>query len=236
MPCSSYIPTHLTHSTGTEKARVNEDYIKGLYSGWESATDLFVSTLAELKTGSGYTTTFTNTSAVLGQIKEGQHAAVITYNNLGWTAKEWVEIVTPHPNLEVYNSQGDKVASQVDKFPDGSIHLYFLTDIPPFGFSTYFIRYETRPENTHVEPPPAFSVNNNQYNLSFVENNLNGIDNYYVTKGYSTPFTSSVCLLFHSLFSHHSILGMTTKQDIKDRVPISSPPRMTRRYSITSLP
>lgn len=177
--------------SGTEKQHVADDYSKRLAMSFTEAEDVVNRALAWLVDGKSASSTvmeeITSSSehrllregldsgVKLGQCPlsnisycppsevnlTGQSLVVIAYNPLGWERKEIVRITVGNQNLEVYDSYGNAVPSQIvpinpavrrlrDQYVQSLFGtsdsdkplftLVFPCNVPPLGYATYHVR------------------------------------------------------------------------------------------------
>lgn len=71
----------------------------------------------------------------------GLSVPVVFYNNLGWTREEVVYIPIGVSNVEVLDSNSQKVPSHVIS-RDKTTVVAFFASVPPLGFDLFFFQLE----------------------------------------------------------------------------------------------
>jgi len=96
---------------------------------------------------------------------------VILSNPLDWDRQDVVKIPVPTNNVIVYDSNGVVVQSEVQR-EFGKYVLYFLAQLSPLGFRTYFIG-KTRDSNNYIKALlTGDQIENNFFKLYFNYNQL----------------------------------------------------------------
>ncbi|XP_031105302.1 probable alpha-mannosidase At5g13980 isoform X1 [Ipomoea triloba] len=168
------IAQHHDAVSGTEKQHVANDYAKRLSIGYTEAEDVVASSLAcvveaKLKSGCKNLETKFNQCPLLNisycppteiDLSIGKELVIVVYNPLGWKRTDVVRIPVTSENVNVWDSTGKEVESQVFPVVDASISmrkyyakayvgkspntgplywLAFTATPPPLGFTTYTI-------------------------------------------------------------------------------------------------
>eukprot|EP00002_Diphylleia_rotans_P015223 TRINITY_DN2949_c0_g1_i3.p1 TRINITY_DN2949_c0_g1~~TRINITY_DN2949_c0_g1_i3.p1 ORF type:complete len:804 (+),score=157.64 TRINITY_DN2949_c0_g1_i3:64-2475(+) len=128
--------------TGTERKVVAEDYTNRLSIGLGKAKEVAADMIALLVTKSGSVVPNMTSSAekIKSNLAAGLITPVVLFSSLGSPRKTYVKIPVPVQQLRVEDAQGNMVASQTNPAFNGTEYtLFFAADIPPVGFSTYYI-------------------------------------------------------------------------------------------------
>ncbi|EEF51696.1 probable alpha-mannosidase At5g13980 [Ricinus communis] len=168
------VAQHHDAVTGTEKQHVADDYAKRLSIGYKEAEKVVgesLSCIAESK----LETDCTNTTNKFQQcpllnisycpasevdLSNGKSLVVVVYNSLGWKRENVIRVPVINENVNVKDSEGNEIESQLLPLLDASISvrnyhsmaylgsspnvtpkywLAFSVSVPPLGFSTYII-------------------------------------------------------------------------------------------------
>jgi alpha-mannosidase len=86
----------------------------------------------------------------------GKGVPVIVFNSLAWQRNEVIEVSAQLPGaarqIEVVDSNGKPVESQLLSIEPGTNRVRFLilSNVPSFGYETYFVRGASRPPENHA--------------------------------------------------------------------------------------
>ncbi|XP_065872513.1 probable alpha-mannosidase At5g13980 isoform X2 [Euphorbia lathyris] len=168
------IAQHHDAVTGTEKQHVAYDYAKRLSIGYTEAERVVGASLtcmakSKSKTGCTNTTNMFQQCPLLNitycpasevDISNGKSLVVLVYNSLGWQREGVIRIPVINENVNVKDSSGKKIESQILPLLGASVNirnyhsmaylgsspnvtpkywLAFSASVPPLGFSTYTI-------------------------------------------------------------------------------------------------
>jgi hypothetical protein len=129
--------------TGTSEPNVVMMYENDLRNGMSASLSTTASILSSYITkGLNSMAIFSSNQALLS-IVPGQTIAVVIYNSLGWQRDEFAVLPVNTVKLSVVDAKSNTVPSQVSPNnafnATGKYNLFFQTNIPPFGFQTYFV-------------------------------------------------------------------------------------------------
>ncbi|KDP22539.1 hypothetical protein JCGZ_26370 [Jatropha curcas] len=168
------IAQHHDAVTGTEKQHVADDYAKRLSIGYKEAERVVGASLSCMAESNSRTdcTDITNKfqqcpllnisycPASEVDLSNGKSLVVVVYNSLGWKRQDVIRIPVINENVNVKDSEGREVESQLLPLMDVSVGLRnyhtlaylgsypnvtpkywlaFSAFVPPLGFSTYII-------------------------------------------------------------------------------------------------
>jgi len=139
---------------GTEKQHVANDYAKRMSIGSTDTINSMAQLLSTQLSGSSSSTPKVSLSYcpllnesicpstdLLNQPNE--ILPVVVYNSLAWDNYEWIYLPVPISNVQVVDSAGTTVLSQLNVDLSGSTPKYtliFQAVLAPLGYSTYFVQ------------------------------------------------------------------------------------------------
>ncbi|XP_051115211.1 probable alpha-mannosidase At5g13980 [Andrographis paniculata] len=181
------IAQHHDAVSGTEKQHVADDYAKRLFIGYKESESVVATSLGCLIQSSSSSkckspATNFKQCPLLNisycpptevDLSPGKKLVVLVYNSLGWKRSDVVRIPVINENVQVKDSSGKLVPSQILPIVNASMAnrkfyasahmgespsttptywLAFKADVPPLGFSTYVISTATSAGSSLIEP------------------------------------------------------------------------------------
>mmetsp|Transcript_3370 Transcript_3370/g.4180 ORF Transcript_3370/g.4180 Transcript_3370/m.4180 type:complete len:766 (-) Transcript_3370:54-2351(-) len=126
--------------TGTERRVTYRDYKKRLEHGAEAANNASATILKSFFNEDVSSTNKTLWNNLLNQ----QDASILVYNSLEFTRTQYHKVNVPVDSLQVFDSQGNTVPSEIHEalsFGEVGYSLFFKAEsIPPLGYSAFVIR------------------------------------------------------------------------------------------------
>ena len=155
---ASAILTHHDAITGTERARVADDYMRMLKEGNEGISVVMENGMSVLLAKKGQSGPVLSVSRdVLRDVSARSFVPIVLFNSLGWTYEGYVRIANvSRDDLYVVDQLGGEVPSDMiaewEALPStpkgvGAYDLYFWATVPPMGSSVYFA--SVRPKGLH---------------------------------------------------------------------------------------
>jgi len=160
--------------TGTEKNYVANMYTNDINSGLSVTAELTEETLSTILGGNSSFAPGLTVSAddQLLTLESGKVIAVVLYNQLGWTRKDYISVSITPPQYQVIvtDAQGNVVGSDLNPsfFANSAkFDVWFFAEIPPLGSATYFLSLDL--STPHVPPKFVQIVDDLVIQNSFME-------------------------------------------------------------------
>ncbi|KYQ93883.1 alpha-mannosidase [Tieghemostelium lacteum] len=133
--------------SGTEQQHVADDYAERLSIGNTATLQTMNQLVGQLlQKGKTAAPEFTfcpllNESICpsTNPLSSGSSVPVVIYNSLSWTRYEQVKIPIPLVNVQVTNSSGQVIPSQILSYSSNTSILVFYVMVPPLGYSSFVI-------------------------------------------------------------------------------------------------
>jgi len=186
----SAIVQHHDGISGTARKIVVNHYIDRLNAGVSGVEQEIVPVMKTLSSASSLTLDHNSASTFLNS---GNSVATVLYNSLGRTRHEMIHLSIPNNiTVNVMDSNYNLISAQID--PDlnpgsNKAHLYFEVQLPPAGYSTYYL-VPTQSTNTTVlgtvtnVTASNFTISNSFYTMSYINGQLHQVFSYGVGKAY----------------------------------------------------
>jgi hypothetical protein len=184
------VAQHHDAVAGTEKQHVAYDYAERLAIGATNALKVSADMIGKMiDTKKAGLPTFmdcpylnVSVCAPLVLLAKRQSIPIIAYNPIAWHRTQFVSLPSPISNVEVINSQGQKVPIQVEANMDvaGIFTVIFSMDLPPMGYASYVIQPASSTANEQIVtktetlvdswklPAAGFSIENEFLRVDFL--------------------------------------------------------------------
>ena len=183
----SGVAQHHDAIAGTARPNVIKDYLFRLFDGitqCNNETSKLISQLSSKGNSSEIPQLTTNSSIISSVLLSNFSLVVTVFNSLPYSRSEFVHINIPIGlNITVLDSIGNFVNSQIDSIYGNNNEdlLFWETNIPGFGFDTYFItpinqsnnsNVVMTPRSTIILLPDLVNITNNIFGLTFSNGSL----------------------------------------------------------------
>jgi hypothetical protein len=224
------IVQHHDGVSGTEKQFVANDYAVQLLTGRDKINAVLSNLTAATMTlpvASLQPPSFSNTSAAVRDITADTSVPVILHNTLAWYRSEWVSVAVSRSDLKVVDTMGVQVESQVDDIPvwavdpqilvnqpsDTKILRFFASDIPPMGYSTFFIQQSA----TVSDKQTSFQTHSFGNHSNSVNQSLQAISNEFYSVLWD-PLTGRLA----AIQNKESGISSALSSDLVQYIPVSN--------------
>lgn len=183
----SGVAQHHDAIAGTARPNVIKDYLFRLFDGisqCNNETSKLISQLSSKGNSSEIPQLTTNSSIISSVLLSNFSLVVTVFNSLPYSRSEFVHINIPIGlNITVLDSNGNFVNSQIDSIYGNNNEdlLFWQTNIPGFGFDTYFItpinqlnnsNVVLTPRSTIILLPDLVNITNDFFGLTFNNGSL----------------------------------------------------------------